>query len=74
VQLAVFRCAGGERLREALGNDYKGKLSPVLYVLGIFLCSVSTVVAVAVYTVVALVWLVPDRRLERYVVAHDVSS
>jgi uncharacterized membrane protein len=74
VQLTVFRCPGGERLREALGADYKGKLSPVLYIIGILLTFVSTPLAVAVYTVVALIWLVPDRRLERYVATHDVPT
>jgi uncharacterized membrane protein len=74
VQLTVFRCPGGGRLREALGADYKGKLSPVLYIIGILLTFVSTPLAVAVYTVVALIWLVPDRRLERYVATHDVPT
>jgi uncharacterized membrane protein len=58
------------RLREAIGNDVKGKLSPVLYVVGIALAFVSPWLALGCYTVVALIWLVPDRRLERYIAQH----
>ena len=62
------------RLREAVGNDRKGKASPVLYVTGILLAFVSPWLALACYTVVALMWLVPDRRLERYLAEHAVSD
>ena len=55
----------GSPLKTAIGNDWKGKLSPVLYVLGV----VSTLqwpwVGQALYVAVALLWLVPDRRIER---------
>jgi uncharacterized membrane protein len=49
----------------AIGRDLKGKLSPFLYVSGILLSLVAPAPAVAVYTVVAVMWLVPDRRFER---------
>lgn len=53
------------RLKRAVGGDWKGKLSPILYALAI----VSTLwwewVAVSLYVLVALLWLVPDRRIER---------
>ena len=55
----------GSQLKTAIGNDWKGKLSPVLYALGV----VSTLqwpwVAQGLYVAVALLWLVPDRRIER---------
>jgi uncharacterized membrane protein len=54
-------------LRAALGSDVKGKLSPILYCLGIGLAFVDRWIAVAIYVGVALMWLVPDRRLERQV-------
>ena len=74
VQLSVFRCPGGERLREAVGADFKGKSSPVFYVVGILLCLVNTYVGLAVYTIVALMWLIPDKRMEHYVETHEVAS
>ena len=74
VQLVVFRLPGGEHLREAVGADLKGKSSPVFYIVGILLCLVNTYLGLAVYTVVALMWLIPDKRMERYVEAHEVAS
>jgi uncharacterized membrane protein len=66
LQLTIFRTPGGGRLREALGRDLKGRLSPLLYLLGIALAFVEPWVAVAVFSGVAVMWLVPDRRVERY--------
>ncbi len=67
LQQAIFRCPGGDRLRTALGRDLKGKLSPVIYLAGILLAFVSPWLAVACYVAVAVIWLVPDRRVERFV-------
>jgi TMEM175 potassium channel family protein len=52
-------------LREAIGSDWKGKLSPVLYVCGIALAFVTPWLATVAYAAVACLWLVPDRRIER---------
>jgi uncharacterized membrane protein len=52
-------------LKRAIGSDWKGKASPVLYVAGIVLAFVSPRIAIGLYVLVALVWLVPDRRIER---------
>ena len=52
-------------LRRALGTDIKGKISPALYLTGIALSFVTPWVAQAIYALVALMWLVPDRRIER---------
>jgi uncharacterized membrane protein len=60
-------------LAEALGNDLKGKLSPALYAAGIASSFVNRWVGLAFYVVVALMWLVPDRRAER-VVASDNAA
>ena len=54
-------------LRRAIGNDWKGKLSPLLYALAIGLAFLSARAAIAIYVFVALMWLVPDRRIERVV-------
>ena len=52
-------------LARAIGRDLKGKLSPVLYLAAIALAFVNQWLATAIYTMVALMWLVPDRRIER---------
>jgi uncharacterized membrane protein len=69
LQLAIFRSPGGDRLRQALGRDLKGKVSPAIYVTGILLAFVHPLLAVACYVAVAVIWLVPDRRVERFVAA-----
>jgi uncharacterized membrane protein len=71
LQQAIFRGPGGERLKAALGRDLKGKLSPVIYLVGIALAFVSPWLGIACYIGVALMWLVPDRRVERFVVQHQ---
>ena len=52
------------KLAQAIGKDWKGKLSPVLYALGIAVSFFRPSLAGAIYTFVALMWLIPDRRLE----------
>jgi uncharacterized membrane protein len=51
-------------LKKAVGHDWKGKLSPVLYVAAIAATFWSQWIAQAIYVSVALLWLVPDRRIE----------
>jgi uncharacterized membrane protein len=57
-------------LARALGQDWKGKASVVAYALAISLALASRWTAIAVYVAVALVWLVPDRRIERTLAIH----
>jgi len=52
-------------LAAALGRDWKGKLSPLLYAIAIPIALVAPLVAFAVYVFVALIWIVPDTRIER---------
>jgi hypothetical protein len=51
-------------LRKAIGSDWKGKVSPLLYVAGIVSSLFSSWMAQAIYVFVALLWLIPDRRIE----------
>jgi len=74
LQLAIFHVEGGCGLRQALGRDLKGKISPVLYLCGIALAFVNPWLAMLVFTSVAIMWLVPDRRVERYLEARESSS
>ena len=53
------------RLAKAIGSDFKGKISPVLYLLGIGSTYFSGWIAGIIYVVLALMWLVPDKRIER---------
>jgi TMEM175 potassium channel family protein len=52
-------------LKRAIGRDWKGKLSPFLYLAGIAFTLRAVWLAQALYVLVALMWLVPDRRIER---------
>ena len=68
LQFAIIRRQGPESvLAQAIGRDRKGKLSPLLYALGILFAFVDSRIAGALYLLVALLWLVPDRRIERVV-------
>ena len=71
LQQAIFRSEGGSGLREALGRDLKGKMSLFLYVMGIALAFVTPWLAMLVFVGVAIMWLVPDRRVERYLEARE---
>lgn len=52
-------------LKKAIGRDWKGKISPLLYIAAIILAFVSPWLSVAIYVFAAVVWVVPDRRIER---------
>jgi uncharacterized membrane protein len=54
----------GSKLAAALGSDLKGKISPVLYTAAIPLAFLGRWIALGLYVFVALMWLVPDRRIE----------
>ena len=63
---AIVAEGGGEgRLSQAIGSDRKGQISPVLYALAIAAAFVWTPLAHALYVGVAVLWLVPDRRIAR---------
>jgi uncharacterized membrane protein len=66
LQLTIVRTHGPHSpLAAALGSDLKGKMSPVLYLVAIPLAFLHTSLANGIYVLVALMWLVPDRRIER---------
>ncbi|NGY06295.1 TMEM175 family protein [Solimonas terrae] len=65
LQTVIVRSQGEHsRLRRALGRDFKGKISPVLYATAIALAFVQRWIADLIYVAVAMMWLVPDRRIE----------
>jgi uncharacterized membrane protein len=63
--------AGNPRLAEAVGHDAKGKISAALYLAAIPLAFVHQLIADGIYVFVALMWLVPDRRIEQKLSAPD---
>jgi uncharacterized membrane protein len=66
---AIIRHQGAHsKLREAVGRDVKGKMSGVLYALAIPLAFVHRGISLGIYVFVALVWLVPDRRIESHLI------
>jgi uncharacterized membrane protein len=66
LQTAIVRVNGADSsLAKALGADIKGKISPLIYIIGIALAFVSPWLSIAMYALVALIWLIPDRRIEK---------
>jgi uncharacterized membrane protein len=71
LQTVIIRAEGpGSTLADAIGTDLKGKSSPVLYASAVGLAFVAPWVSVGIYVLVALIWLVPDRRLESRLIAR----
>ena len=60
-------------LKKAVGNDWKGKLSPVIYLIAIAAAYWSQWISQFLYVVVALLWLVPDRRIEKALASKKVA-
>lgn len=52
-------------LKKAVGNDWKGKVSPIIYLLALAVSYWSPNISLALYVLVALIWVVPDRRIEK---------
>lgn len=66
LQTLIIRLHGNNSaLARAVGSDLKGKLSPLLYALGIGLSLFQPALAGCIYIAVALMWLIPDRRMEK---------
>ncbi len=82
LQQVIIRGQGGRSaLREAVGRDLKGKLSPVLYLAAILIALLAVPswrpafwLSMACYVAVAVMWLIPDRRIERYLAANSRAT
>jgi uncharacterized membrane protein len=65
LQQLIIASQGSESvLKKAIGSDWKGRLSPVVYATAIPMAFVSQWVSLGLYVFVALIWLVPDKRIE----------
>jgi uncharacterized membrane protein len=62
--LIISQQGGDSRLKAALGRDMKGKLSPVVYLVAILMAFVNQWISDVLYVLVALMWLIPDKRIE----------
>jgi len=66
LQQAIIRSQGQDSiLKKAIGRDWKGKLSPVLYIIAILVTLRSSRTAQTIFVIAALIWLIPDRRIEK---------
>jgi uncharacterized membrane protein len=75
LQTAIISDQGPEsRLAGALGRDLKGKSSPLFYIAAIPLAFLDRWIALALYIVVALMWLVPDRRVESTIMQSSAKE
>jgi uncharacterized membrane protein len=75
LQAVIVRVHGSESvLARAVNKDRKGKLSLLCYLAAIGLAFVRPWIACALYVFVALIWLMPDRRIERAIVASETGS
>jgi TMEM175 potassium channel family protein len=73
LEQAIIRAQGPDSiLKKAIGRDLKGKLSPVLYVLAIVAALFSPWIAEAILVAAALIWLIPDRRIENLLSRNEV--
>lgn len=70
-QLIIAAQGSDSILRKAVGSDWKGKLSPVLYAVAIPLAFWRNWISMSLYVVVALIWLIPDRRIEKALRSSD---
>jgi len=66
LQYAIIACNGGEhsKLARAVGGDFKGKISLIGYVLSVPLAFVRPAISIAIYVLIAMIWFIPDRRIE----------
>jgi TMEM175 potassium channel family protein len=70
LQQTIVRSQGQDSiLKKAIGRDWKGRLSPVLYIVAIIAALNSPSIGQAILAIAALIWLIPDRRIEKRLAA-----
>jgi len=74
LQRLIIAAQGPDSIvKKAIGNDWKGKLSAVLYAVAILFAFWWDWISLALYVVVALLWLIPDRRIEHVLRSGDAG-
>lgn len=75
LQSLIIKTEGKDSLlKKAIGKDLKGKISPFLYVAAIGLSWVNPGIAGIIYFISALIWLIPDKRIERHIRQNQEAS
>lgn len=75
LQAALVACNGKDSaLAQALGSDWKGKLSFASYIVSVPMAFVAPIVSAIIFLFVASLWFIPDRRIERVTVAATAGS
>lgn len=73
LQQVIIRSQGPDSiLKKAVGRDWKGKISPVLYIAAIVAALRAPLISELIFVAAALIWLIPDRRIEKALPRHDV--
>jgi len=70
-QIIIASQGAGSLLKKALGGDWKGKISPILYMSAISAAFWLPWISLGIYVLVALIWLVPDKRIERMFMSEN---
>jgi uncharacterized membrane protein len=73
VQVLIRRHGERSLLAQALGNDFKGKVSVAIYVISVAVSFWQSWIAFALYVVVACIWFIPDRRIEKRIGSDEQS-
>lgn len=63
-RMIISHCDANQDLREAIGKDKKGRVSIILYALAVAAVFIHPLIALAIYVAVAVMWFIPDRRIE----------
>jgi uncharacterized membrane protein len=73
-QLLTNLHGANSTLAEAIGKDRKGIISIVLYLLGICFSFYQSLIGFSFYVIVAIIWFIPDKRIEKKLIDHDNSN
>lgn len=72
LQKTIIKTQGeNSNLAKVLGKDLKGKISLVLYLIAVFSVSITTWIAQTIFVIVALIWIIPDKRIEKFYTKQD---
>jgi uncharacterized membrane protein len=72
LQTSIIREQGRDSLlAQAIGSDFKGKISPLMYAMAIVAAAFQPWISAVLYVAAALMWLVPDRRIEKKIVRAE---
>ena len=71
VQVLIAHHGKESALAIAIGSDFKGKISVVIYIIGMSLSFYNTILSLTLYFIVALIWLIPDKRIEKTLIQKE---